>query len=62
VHAKRLDKTPAASVRGDPGAGKTALLDHLAAGGSSLSNRSRAALRSARAQAGRDREVPSYRK
>jgi len=32
VHAKRVDKTPAASVRGDPGAGKTALLDHLATG------------------------------
>jgi len=30
VHAKRLDKTPASSVCGDPGVGKTALLDHLA--------------------------------
>jgi KaiC/GvpD/RAD55 family RecA-like ATPase len=38
VHAKRLDKTPAASVRGDPGAGKTVLPDHLAADGSSLTN------------------------
>ena len=28
MHAKRLDKTPAASVRGDPGVGKTTLLDH----------------------------------
>jgi hypothetical protein len=32
VHAKRLDKTPAASVRGDPGVSKTILLDHLARG------------------------------
>jgi hypothetical protein len=30
VTADRLGKTPAASVRGDPGVGKTALLDHLA--------------------------------
>jgi len=31
VHAKRLDKTPAASVCGDPGVGKTVLLDQRAA-------------------------------
>jgi hypothetical protein len=33
VHAKRVDKTSAASVCGDLGVGKTVLLDHLAAGG-----------------------------
>jgi hypothetical protein len=30
VTASRLDKTPAASVCGDPGVGKTVLLDYLA--------------------------------
>jgi hypothetical protein len=32
VHAKRLDKTPAASVCDDPGVSKAILLDHLARG------------------------------